>query len=126
MEYVTMLIPDETVRLNQERLDDLRANMGAAAVENVMCRALEELVQRLSCVEQYHREARLPEMRKSARSLVALADQIGMQLLARVARDVTIALDNDDTVAVAATLLRLLRIGDASLSEAWQMRGLSL
>ena len=66
------------------------------------------------------------DMRKSARSLVAIADQIGMQALSRVAADVTIAADRCDHVAIAATLSRLLRIGDCSLSEVWEMQDLSI
>lgn len=114
------------VGLNLARLDDLYAQLGEAGAEDVVCRALEELALRLSHTEQCHRDARLGEMRKSARSLVAIADQIGMLSLSRVASDVTIAADSSDSVAIAATLSRLLRIGESSLCEVWEMRNMSI
>ncbi|WP_138936509.1 hypothetical protein [Roseovarius arcticus] len=121
-----MLKQKEAVRLNAGRLEELFAQLGEASAEDVVCRALEELALRLSHTERCHREGRLADMRKSARSLVAIADQIGMQLLARVAADVTVCVDSQDMVAVAATLSRLLRIGDSSLSEVWEMQDLSI
>ncbi len=121
-----MLEQKEVVRLNAGRLEELYSQLGEAGAEDVVCRALEELAVRLSHTERCHREGRLTDMRKSARSLVAIADQIGMQALSRVAADVTIAADNDDLVAIAATLSRLLRIGDSSLSEVWEMQDLSI
>ncbi|MEX1233409.1 MAG: hypothetical protein WEB56_00300 [Roseovarius sp.] len=121
-----MLEQKEIVRLNAGRLEELYSQLGEAGAEDVVCRALEELAVRLSHTERCYREGRLTDMRKSARSLVAIADQIGMQALSRVAADVTIAADNDDLVAMAATLSRLLRIGDSSLSEVWEMQDLSI
>lgn len=126
VEQITILKPNEVVGLNLARLEDLYAQLGEAGAEDVVCRALEELALRLSRTEQCHREARLGEMRKSARSLVAIADQIGMQSLSRVASDVTIAADSSDPVAIAATLSRLMRIGESSLSEVWEMRDMSI
>jgi len=121
-----MLEQSEVVRLNAHRLEELYSELGEAGAENVVCRALEELAVRLSHTERCHRDGQLAEMRKSARGLVAIADQIGMQALSRVAADVTIAVDNDDPVAVAATLSRLLRIGNSSLSEVWEMHDISI
>ncbi len=104
----------------------LHLQLGEAGAEDVVCRALEELAARLSHTERCYREARLPDMRKSARSLIAIAEQVGMQLLANVARDVTLCVDDGDQIAVAATLARLLRIGEHSLSEVWHTQDLSI
>lgn len=126
VEQVTTLKQEEAVCLNAARLEELYAQLGESGAENVVCRALEELAGRLSNTERCHREGRLDEMRKSARSLVAVSDQIGMQLLSRVAADVTQCADTRDAVALAATLSRLLRIGERSLSEVWDMQDLSV
>ncbi|MEB8387170.1 hypothetical protein OO012_08025 [Rhodobacteraceae bacterium KMM 6894] len=126
MEQVTLLKQDEAVRLNADRLEELYVQLGEAGAENVVCRALEELAVRLSHTERCYREGRGLDLRKSARSLVAISDQIGMQMLSRVATDVTICADKGDSVALAATLSRLLRIGERSLSEIWQMQDLSI
>jgi hypothetical protein len=121
-----MLKQDEMVRLNANRLDELYAQLGESGAEDVVCRALEELAVRLSHTERCHREQQLADMRKSARSLVAISEQIGMQMLSRVAADVTHCVDACDPVATAATLSRLLRIGERSLSEVWEMQDLSI
>lgn len=126
MEQVTLLKQDEVVRLDGDRLEALYAQLGETGAENVVCRALEELAVRLSHTERCYREGRTADMRKSARSLVAIADQIGMRMLARVARDVTDCVDAGDHIALAATLSRLLRIGERSLSEVWELQDLSI
>jgi len=122
VEHVTLLRQDETVRLDSDRLEEL----GEAGAEDVVCRALEELAVRLSHTERCYRDASMKEMRKSARSLIAISEQIGMQLLAKVARDVTCCIDEGDRIALAATLSRLLRIGERSLSEVWDLQDLSI
>ena len=126
MEQVTVLKQDEVVRLNSDRLEELYVELGEAAAEDVVCRALEELAVRLSHIERCHSEVRLADMRKSARSLVAIADQIGMYMLSRVAADVAACVDGRDLVAVAATLSRLLRIGERSLSEVWDLHDMTI
>jgi len=116
----------ETVRLDQGRLEQLYIQLGEAGAEDVVCRALEELAVRLSHTERCFRAEEIPDMRKSARSLIAIAEQVGMVKLARVARDVTQCIDLGDEVALAATLSRLLRIGEISLHEIWDMRDYSI
>ena len=123
---MTLLQQSETVRLDPDRLEELYHQLGEAGAENVVCRALEELAVRLSYTERCYREFQLDDMRKSARSLVAIAEQIGMQTLARVALDVTRCIDDQDRIALAATLSRLLRIGERSLHEIWDFQDLTI
>ncbi|MFO7771151.1 MAG: hypothetical protein R6V38_07355 [Roseovarius gahaiensis] len=126
MEHVTLLRQDEAVRLDATRLETLVAQLGATGAEDVICRALEELAARLSHTERCYREARSDDMRRSARSLIAISDQIGMQKLAQVAGDVTDCVDRGDRIALAATLARLLRIGERSLGEMWDIQDLRI
>lgn len=126
VEQITLLEQKETVRLDQGRLEQLYMQLGEAGAEDVVCRALEELAVRLSHTERCFRENQMPDMRKSARSLIAIAEQIGMGKLAGVARDVTLCIDRRDKVAVAATLSRLLRIGETSLHEIWDIQDYSI
>lgn len=126
VEQVVLLTQSETVRLDAERLEELYLQLGEAGAEDVVCRALEELALRLSHTERCYREGRVQDMRKSARSLIAIAEQIGMPLLSSVARDVTRCIDAGDPVALAATLTRLLRIGERSLSDVWDMQDISI
>ena len=121
-----MLKQDEVVRVDPDRLEELYRQLGEAGAEDVVCRALEELAARLSHTERCYREMRFDDMRKSARSLVAIADQIGMTLLAQVALDVTTCLDTGDRNALAATFARILRIGERSLTEIWDLQDLTI
>nr|WP_206188351.1 hypothetical protein [Sedimentitalea sp. CY04] len=116
----------ETVRLDPAKLNELYAQLGEAGAEDVVCRAIEELAVRLSHCERLWRQADLPNLRKSARSLVAIADQIGMSAMAGIARDVTQAIDTEDQPAIAATLFRLLRVGERSLTAVWEQQDLSV
>lgn len=126
VEQVVMLTQDERVRLDQDRLGELYAQMGEAGAEDVVCRAMEELAARLTHAARMYRQGQLADLRKSVRSMAAIADQIGMLMLARVARDVTACIDAGDANGLAATLARLMRIGERSLTAVWDMKDLSV
>lgn len=126
MSEVIRIRLSEPVQLDQARLDTLYAQLGETGAENVMCRAMEELAVRLSQCETFWRAQNKVQLRKHARSLIAIADQIGMQTLAMVADSVTDCVDTKDDVALAATLSRMLRIGERSLAAVWSMENLSL
>ncbi|MBC7133791.1 MAG: hypothetical protein H5U16_11900 [Roseovarius sp.] len=113
----------EEVRLDTDRLEILYRQLGESGAENVVCRALEEIAARLAQAERDYRAAQFAQMRKNCRSLIAMADQVGMSLLARVAGDVTASIDAGDGIALAATFARLLRIADRSLCEIWDVAG---
>jgi hypothetical protein len=122
VDEVTALQQQERVRLDADRLETLYRQLGDRGAEDVVCRALEEIAARLSQAERDYRAARFAEMRKGCRSLVAMADQVGMGLLARVAGDVTGCIDAGDGTALAATFARLIRIAESSLCEIWDMQ----
>lgn len=121
-----MLNQDEPVRLNSDQLEVLYQQLGEAGAEDVVCRALEELAARLSQADRQFRCGEFQDMRRSARSLGAISGQIGMRMLSQVADDVTRCIDAGDMTALAATLARLLRIGERSLVEFWDLQDLSI
>jgi len=126
VEQVVMLSQDERVRLDQDRLGELYAQLGEAGAEDVVCRAMEELAARLAHAARMFRQGHSADLRKNVRSMAAIAEQIGMLLLARVGRDVIACIDAGDTNALAATLARLLRIGERSLTAVWDLKDLSV
>lgn len=126
MNHVLKIGLKETVQVDQDRLGALYAELGEAGAEDVVCRAMEELALRLSHCSRLHAADNLTDLRKCARSLIAIADQIGMHVLARVAKDVIAAVDSQDGVAIAATLARLLRIGEQSLTAIWDLQDLTI
>jgi hypothetical protein len=117
---------NEPVRLDPDRLGTLYFKLGESGADNVICRAMEELAVRLNDMPKMKREGDLPRLAKTARSLVGIADQIGMSSLARVAGDVAHCANNNDHAALGATLARLQRIGDRSLSAIWDMQDMSV
>lgn len=126
MDHVLKIRLNEKVRVDQDRLGALYAQLGENAAEDVVCRAMEELALRLSHCSRLYKAGNLNDLRKCAKSLIAIADQIGMLVLARVAGDVLESLDADDAPAVAATLGRLLRIGEQSLTAIWDLQDITI
>lgn len=117
---------NESVRLDPDRLGSLYRQLGEATAEDVVCRAIEELALRLTRCERHWRQQEWQALHKGARSLIAIAEQVGMTGLARVAGDVAGAVEAGDRAAVGATLFRLIRIGEKSLTAVWDIQDLSL
>ncbi|MGH1463804.1 MAG: hypothetical protein ACRBBQ_00440 [Cognatishimia sp.] len=125
MEQVNFLCVDEAVRLDHRQIGQLRDLLGHQEAEEVTMRAMEELSARLAHAESLFLLAKRPDLRKCVRSLIAISDQIGMRSLAEASRHVVTALDNEDHNGAAATFFRLMRIGDRSLSDYWELQNLS-
>lgn len=123
---VLTLVIEDSVRVDPEGMSALHRQLGAQGAEDVVCRAIEELAVRLAKCERMWRQGDLSELRKNARSLIAIAEQIGLSTLAGVAEDVTRTLDSADNPATDATLARLIRIGERSLTLVWDIRDLSV
>ena len=126
MNTVTQIRLSERVDIDHDRLGALYTEMGNIGAENVVCRAMEELALRMSHCDRLHRCGEMDDLRKSVRSLIAISDQIGMVLLANVARDVMACIDKSDRVALAATLARLMRIGEGSLVAIWDLQDITI
>ncbi|MGI9370607.1 MAG: hypothetical protein ACR2O2_17390 [Ruegeria sp.] len=126
LEKIVPLEQVETVRLDMDRLGALQRQFGDRSAEDILCRATEELAVRLSDCERFWRQHDWASLRKTVRSLGPMAEPIGMTGLARVARDVTETLDAGDMVAAGATLFRLVRVGERSLTAVWDQQDLSV
>jgi len=120
------LMFDEKVRLDSDRLAELYVQLGEAGAQDVVCRAMEELAVRLTRINESYQTNKTHDLRKGAKGLIGIAEQVGMQRLADVARDVRNCADENDPIALAATMARLLRIGDCSLTAVWDLQDLSV
>ncbi len=125
MVQLTRLRPDEPVLLERDRLTALYASLGAVQAEEIVCRAMEELAMRLALMERAYAAGEMLALAKGARGLVAIAGQVGMTSLARVATDVSICAARKDAPALGAALSRLMRISDRSLTAVWDSADLS-
>ncbi|WP_299926612.1 hypothetical protein [uncultured Pelagimonas sp.] len=119
MKEVTYLAPMERPSMNADQIETLCADLGPHAAEDVICRAMEELAHRLCALQEMAVHGPREDLHKGLRALSAIADQIGMVGLSDVARDVINCLELGDLVAEAATLARLARIGERSLTAMW-------
>ncbi|WP_244515641.1 hypothetical protein [Pacificibacter marinus] len=104
-------------------MDQLHSQLGETGADGVVSRAMEELAVRLAKVESCYKKGQLDEMQRAARSMIAISEQIGMETFARVAADVNTLATRDDGTALAATVDRLMRIGQKSLLAVWDLQG---
>ena len=116
----------ETASLDHEQLGSLYNQLGAIGAEEVVQRAMEELSLRLHEAEGIYRDGDLNKLRKGLRTLTAIAEQIGMQKLARVATDVIECIDRGDATSLAATFSRLTRLGETSLTALWDLQDFTI
>ena len=126
MKHVTQIKPTESVDVDQDRLSALYTQLGEASAEDVVCHAMEELALRLAHCDRLYRTSAWLDLRKSVKSLVAISDQIGMSAVSTVAVHVTNCIDQEDNIALAATLGRLIRIGEESLTAIWDLQDVTI
>lgn len=116
MAEILALRPRERVRQDSEPIALMYRNMGTAAAEEVVTRALTELAMAMSgLAERVHRQDRI-DLARQVRRLQRMAEQLGMVSLGQVAADIRLCLDRDDPVAFAAVWARLLRVAESSLA----------
>ena len=122
----THIEPVEQVHIDRARLACLGRSMGRDAATRVVEHALEDVAERICAVRLAWRSGEFARMVKAARTLIAVAEQIGMASVAEVSRDVISAFDARDEAALAAIVARLVRVGDASLDHAARAEILSI
>ena len=118
--------PTEQVAVDREQLGLLYTQLGEVGAEDVVCRAMEELALRMAHCDRLYRTRDRFGLRKAVHGLVAIADQIGMALVSQVARDVVTCIDQDEDIALAATLSRLIRVGERSLNAIWELQDMTV
>ena len=113
--------PIETVQVDQGQLETLYRQLGPIGADKVVNHALEELAALLVRLPSDYDAARMRDLSDGARALAAVAQQVGMTKLARVARDVAQLATTADSPALGAVMARLDRLGDRSLVAVWDI-----
>lgn len=111
----------ETACLDRDRLEELVIELGEPGAERYVGRALDTIAVRLNRCERARRSGDMARLITSAEELAGCAQQIGLVTLERVARDVILTARRGDEASLAATLSRMVRIGEASLMSAWDL-----
>ena len=123
MADLTVLAMQEPVRVDARRLGEIVDELGETAAHNIICVALEQLAQALADTRQAAMDGDMAGLLSKAGLLSRLAWQVGLTSLAGVAVDVARCAERRDATALSATLARLMRIGNRSLTEIWDDEG---
>ncbi len=126
MPVLAILRHEEGIRLNPDPLVALYSELGESGAERVLYRAMDDLGARLADMLRHADEGQDLALIRAARLVGKVAEQVGMATLARIAADVVRTTEAGDPTAQAATLARLLRIGERSQMAVWDLRGMSL
>lgn len=118
--------PSERIVIDASALEVLFRRLGDQGAECFVMETVEAISDSLAEVDGFVRRGQLAEIGPKAQKVSKLSTEIGLTSLARVSRDMGIAARRGDMVAYRAVWERLVRIGDRSLAQVWELPGLSL
>lgn len=118
--------PSERIIIDSARLEEVFHRLGDRGAEAFVMEAVEAISDLLAEVDGFVRTNALSEIVPRAQQVSRISADIGLTSLARVARDMGIAAQRDDIVSYRAVWERLVRIGDRSLAQVWELPGLSM
>jgi hypothetical protein len=122
---VTDLPLGEPARFNPGQLEKLCERLGELRAEAEVAHALDRLSALLDEVGRISASRDHTHLEEVLAALVRDAQLIGMATLARVGRDVLDCVDSGDRTALAATMARLMRVGDRSIHAIWDLEDVS-
>lgn len=126
MTLVVEMRPSERIVIDASALELLFRRLGDQGAERYVMETVEAISDTLADVDGFVRRGQLAPIVPKAQSVSKLSADIGLTSLARVSRDLAIAARRGDPVAYRAVWERLVRIGDRSLAQVWELPGLSM
>ena len=112
--------------VDPSKLSELCNVHGEIGTEVFVGRSLETLSKAMGCVEDSYVEQDLCALVTHAQHLVSIAEQLGMTTFAQVGRDVIVCAKAAEIIPLSATLGRLIRISEHSLTAIWDMENITL
>ncbi|WP_297615244.1 hypothetical protein [uncultured Roseicyclus sp.] len=122
---VTELPLGEPAGFNPGQLELLCDRLGEQRAEAEVAYALDRLATLLDQIAPLKQTGDHRALETLLAALVRDARMIGMATLAQAGRHVLDCLESGDTVALAATLARLERVGDRSIHAIWDLEDVS-
>ncbi|SHG89090.1 hypothetical protein [Cognatishimia maritima] len=122
MGTVDVLFNNEPIQLESAKVLKLNKALGPKRSQIIVTNAMEDVAMRMSHSEALFQQGDWEGLGKAVRTIGKISGQIGMRSLSAVCDAASIALQNGDAPAIAATYARLLRVGDQSLSELCEHR----
>ncbi|SLN30467.1 hypothetical protein [Pseudooctadecabacter jejudonensis] len=115
---VAQLVPKETFGQDVRALSPFGMDGENFDHSDLICSGLEELSRHLRWLDEDYQAGAFDRLETRARSIVLLADQLGLRRMGQVAADVVYCIDDPDEVALTATLSRLMRLMSQALDHA--------
>jgi len=116
----------EPAGIDGDWLSYLYRELGDSRADRVVCEAMERLALALARAGRARRRADLAEVAAQARVVQLESARIGLPKLSRVAGDVRVCAKAGAKPALDATLARLGRVGDLSLSTLWDPKDITV
>jgi hypothetical protein len=110
---------EEKVTIDPERLARLYAELGDRDADRMICDAMEDLALSLARIGRAYAARDIDGIAQLAQGMEWLSARIGLAKLEHVAESVRICATRGDVPGLDATLARLSRVGDRSLSAVW-------
>ncbi|MCW1951356.1 MAG: hypothetical protein KIH44_008310 [Octadecabacter sp.] len=115
---ISRLIPQEISGPDVHALSPFSLAEDDLGQSELICAGLEELSRHLKRLDEDYQTGQLDCLETRARSVVMLADQLGLRRVGQVAADVVYCIDDPHEAALAATLSRLMRLITQALDHA--------
>lgn len=115
----------EAVRIDDHRVGEIVNELGVTSAQHVIGLAMEQIALAMTELRDLALTGALEAAALRADRLSRLAWQVGLVSLAGVAVDVATAAERSDHPAFSATVSRLMRVGNQSVTEIWDTGGLS-
>ncbi len=126
MAILAVLRHEEGISVDAERLVAIYCGRPKRDAEEVLQRGIEDLAARVTDIQRHFDEGEREAIVRSARSAARMAQKLGMTSFSAVACDFIAATEAADRPAQAATLARLLRIVDRSVTAIWDLRDMTM
>jgi hypothetical protein len=123
---LAILRHDEGIRVDAERLVLVYDGRGKREAEDLLQRGIEDLTARVTEIQRHFDDGDGLALVRSARLAARMADRLGMTSFTAVARDLIAATEAADRPAQAATLARLMRIAERSVTAIWDLRDMTM
>ena len=123
---LSYIAPAEKPAMDPCRIEALFSEYGPTAGEDLVYRVMEELAKCLCQVQAAANAGPREHLYGMLGFLSERANFVGLSGLARIASDVQSCIEDADPVAEAATLARLARAGERSLSLLWDLQDVSV
>jgi len=118
MRAVARLVPREAFGSDVRALSPFTLPNDDIDHGDIICAGLEEMSRYLKWIDEDYQLGQFERLEARARSIVMLADQLGLRQVGQVAADVVYCLDGPDEVALSSTLSRLMRLMTQALDHA--------